>query len=571
MLRRLPARSRAVARAAGILPWALATLVLCSAGPAAAEAPEVAIGPLLDVHIGPRDQAEPAVAADTVNGGFLTVWNHWADDSTDADIHGQLVGVDGAPFGPLIPVSAVAGSRQRIPSGARKVVAFDPANERFLVVWQDGRNDTPGVFGQLVHNAATMPTMLVGIPYAPLFGANFAISPQPPIAHQATSPAVALDSVNGRFLVVWAGSADTTPVNVYGQFIEPDGSAHGRTVQITSFAGDQQVIQPDLAFDPANERFLVTWGEAEGGRVAGRFVNADGTLAGPAFAIGSFDRGAFRGWLTFDPVHTRFLQIWNGRSGQLVYADGRLIGGEIPLPAPLAESASAVFWPAANRFLLVGNVDAHYVGVGGQLLDPDGTPSGPHIPIFEVDFRDPFRDAYMDSYPATVAAGPGHTGALVVWDDVPRTVSGMDIFGKLLTVEALETVHVDDSNVTGRENGSPEWPFNTIQEGIHAAADGGLIKVAQGFYREDLSIAGKSVTILGGYFGGFYPGVGDFVDGRRNPDPAGNHTLVLGRAGPPQIACEGDAARGSVVSGFTILGGGANVRGGVVLQRVIAD
>ena len=102
------------------------------------------------------------------------------------------------------------------------------------------------------------------------------------------------------------------------------------------------------------------------------------------------------------------------------------------------------------------------------------------------------------------------------------------------------TACVDDSNATGNEDGTAANPFNTIKEAVNAAADGATIKVAGGGYYENLTIAGKRLTILGGHVGGTYPGGGDFSDGNR--DPATYHTMLDGQMPGTQIVCQDAAA-----------------------------
>lgn len=50
-------------------------------------------------------------------------------------------------------------------------------------------------------------------------------------------------------------------------------------------------------------------------------------------------------------------------------------------------------------------------------------------------------------------------------------------------------IFVDVDNTTGIEDGSQDYPFNTIQEGINAATTGDVVGVAPGKYTENLTLA----------------------------------------------------------------------------------
>lgn len=125
----------------------------------------------------------------------------------------------------------------------------------------------------------------------------------------------------------------------------------------------------------------------------------------------------------------------------------------------------------------------------------------------------------------------------------------------------------EDTNDT--RAGTPQYPFNTIQEGVSASDDDGTVKLARGTYFGHLTNSGKSVALEGGYPGrSSYPGTGDFSEATR--DPAGNPTVLDGGGAPVQVACQHAAAQGSTLDGLTIRNGGATFRGGVVLKQVRA-
>jgi len=148
-----------------------------------------------------------------------------------------------------------------------------------------------------------------------------------------------------------------------------------------------------------------------------------------------------------------------------------------------------------------------------------------------------------------------------------RSPTALDVRGQ---VWHEPRVCVDARNRTGAEDGSVHLPFNTIQEGIDVAPDGGIVQVARGTYAGSLTVQGKSVTIKGGFVGGTYPGAGDFDEANRDPDPTTNETVIDGDGSPILIMCQDAAARGSALTGLTFANGGAILRGGPLLQRVIA-
>ena len=157
------------------------------------------------------------------------------------DIYGQLLNANGTLYGGELVICNFNGDQ----SGAK--AAYDSANQRFLVVWQDQRNNaTTGydIYGQLLNSDGT-PN-----------GGNFGICNADEGQY---SPDVAYDSANQRFLAVWSDGRNTATTNsdVYGQFIDANGSLSGGDFVVNAGAGGQ--YYPRVAYNSVCLNFLVTY------------------------------------------------------------------------------------------------------------------------------------------------------------------------------------------------------------------------------------------------------------------------------------------------------------------------
>jgi hypothetical protein len=236
-------------------------------------------------------------------------------------------------------------------------------------------------------------------------------------------PYSAFDSVNSRFLVVWLdGPSDSNDYNIYGQFVNTNGSPYGSPVPISTASDIQQYIERGcgniIAFDPNSQRFLVTWMDYRNyqSNIYGQLVNADGSLYGDNFPISAIDQYGAVPTVSFDSINNRFLVVWQGTPGAPDNVYGRLVNpdGSIHNSVIQITNYSTNYYAAFpdiafdqnnGRFLVTWG--QQYDGfIYGRLINSDGTLYGDEITI----------DSYgPGSYLAALSFDPGNSRFLIAY------------------------------------------------------------------------------------------------------------------------------------------------------------
>ncbi|MES2587908.1 MAG: T9SS type A sorting domain-containing protein [Bacteroidota bacterium] len=118
--------------------------------------------------------------------------------------------------------------------------------------------------------------------------------------------------------------------------------------------------------------------------------------------------------------------------------------------------------------------------------------------------------------------------------------------------------HVDDSNLSGTEDGSSSKPFNSIIEAVNFAISGDTIKVATGSY-SPISISEKKIHLLGGFLGGSIANYDATISGDFNSrDFESNLTTIQGDGTQSCIYFsieQQEISGNATISGFEIKGG----------------
>jgi hypothetical protein len=207
----------------------------------------------------------PAVAYNSVDNEYLVVW--WGVDSTvSAEIFGQRVN---AAIGTEIGTNDFRLSDMGPAGGAffYPAVAYNSASDEYLVVWSgDDGTGGPGVdeleiYGQRVNAATGAET-----------GTNdFRLSDMGPDGnadYDAYSPAVAYNSADNEYLVVWSGDDDTgglvnNKYEIFGQRVGASGAEIGTDFRLSDMGPDGNAIydalSPAVAYNSTGNEYLVVW------------------------------------------------------------------------------------------------------------------------------------------------------------------------------------------------------------------------------------------------------------------------------------------------------------------------
>lgn len=132
----------------------------------------------------------------------------------------------------------------------RPALAVNPNTNLLLVAWEEQSGADKDILGQLI-DLSNFTSNGNTINIATAVG-------------DQSSPVAAFDNVNGRFFVAWEDarnlSANISNIDIYSQFIDPQGSLSGGNTPVTTVSGNQ--LQPAVAFGDVNFRdFLVVWSD----------------------------------------------------------------------------------------------------------------------------------------------------------------------------------------------------------------------------------------------------------------------------------------------------------------------
>lgn len=243
---------------------------------------------------------------------------------------------------------------------------------------------------------------------------------------------VACRSVGNECLAVWNGkNVETDPTQVFGQRIDmTSGALLGSMISISAMSGYGQ--RPDVAYDPASDRYLVAWEgnhDLGGGQIEyevfGQLLDAaTGVEVGDDdFRISYFGPGGDTNYgceepkVANSPVQGEFLVVW---------AASDSTGGN-PLRDILVQRLDA----GTGSLVGVNNVISGYAGAASSS-------DGARLPDVA---HDPIHDEYLVVWQAAISAEG----------------TGYEVFGQRLDGATGVEIGADDFriSITGDDNVAP--------------------------------------------------------------------------------------------------------------------
>jgi hypothetical protein len=333
------------------------------------------LGSEIPISTASLGQYNPTVIYNSASNEYLVVWTDGRNGAENYNIYGQRVSDNGVLIDSNFSICTATGSQYN------PTLAYDSASGEYLVVWDDYRSGPENdIYGQRVSSGGA------------LAGINFPISTAP--ANQRF-PKVAYDSLDNSYLVVWEDfRTGQFNIEIYGQRVSISGALVGSEIPISTSSEDQ--TRPAVAYDSTNNEYLVVWYDYRNGDeydIYGQRVSSGGALAGINFPISTASGSQYRPDVGYNSTNDEYLVVWgDGRTGngldsygQRVSSGGALVGSEIPIStAPSHQENPAVTYNSASGEYLIAWEDGRNFAdydIYGQRMSGNGSLAGSNFLI----------------------------------------------------------------------------------------------------------------------------------------------------------------------------------------------
>jgi len=236
------------------------------------------------------EQTKPFVVYNPNNDEFLVVWEDYRS-GTDYDIYGVIVDAGSGVVGTEFAISGLVGLDEREPKAA-----FDPLNNRYLVVWDEetGTGET-NIYGRLLDCDGTTITDV-----------NICDA-----SENQQSPYVAFNPHRGEYLVVWMDFYRTgVESDVYGRVVRDDGSTVGYDFAVCDEAHNQDF--PVVVYNSSEGEYLVVWEDDRNGDsgIWAQLLYDDTTPIGNSFTVFDDVYNQRNPHLAYNSQTNEYMVVW---------------------------------------------------------------------------------------------------------------------------------------------------------------------------------------------------------------------------------------------------------------------
>ncbi|CAG1004063.1 partial tRNA nuclease WapA, partial [Anaerolineae bacterium] len=296
----------------------------------------------------------PAVAYNADDQEYLVVWDAYSDQY---DVYARRVLSDGTPSGSSIAVVTDSGS-QLSPK-----VAY--GSGVYLVTWHD--ENSGAIQAQVLQASGT------------LSGTAFTVSS----GSGNNAPAIDYNPEADEFLIAWVYD-DEGDGDIHARRVSPDGQVLGSEINVADESGHD--LQPALAHDAAGNYLVIfLHPDSSDFGVRSQRLTEGGSLSGTAFTVFDGDTSTSnQPDLAYDPDEDHYLVAWREAAGgaydeiwtRLVSGEGDVLDTAQALDAQTSDYGPAVAYRKDNGAYLVvwsDRRDDHWDAYG-RTVDGDGTP-----------------------------------------------------------------------------------------------------------------------------------------------------------------------------------------------------
>ncbi len=441
------------------------------------------------VNENPQLKNGPAITYNATDDEFLVVWTGDAG-SGESEIFGQILGGTGSVVADDFQISEQGpDGNTAFPAGQPDVI-YNIQDNEYLVVWQGQDNA-----GQLVQSEVEIYGQLLNNTGAEI-GTDFRISDMGNDGNglfDGLAPAVAYNSIQNEYLVVWAGDdKNNSDFQIYAQLLDAAGAEIGdNDMQISDMDdgagnGNSQLVfsaeSPSVRYSPIENKYLVIWDGDNGGNQVeafGQVLDASLKELSPNdFRISTIDDnfnelGEIRvNALAFNSTDGTFFSVWSGEDtgtneefeifGQFLDISTIKPSGQFRIstqgsannaafdavdPAIAYNSQDSNYLVVWSGGLAVGSPGNQEFEIFGQLISDEGIEIGADFRISDIGVSGNIME---DAITPDVAYNATDNNYLVVFsaDDVSFGANNeFEIYGQFLD-ECGNEIGVDDFRIS---------------------------------------------------------------------------------------------------------------------------